>query len=65
VNKKVLPVWKLAYSFSVYIIFPKKKKKREQHRVLSTSTCDVCMESEEIPHFSMESEDILYVSMES
>jgi hypothetical protein len=43
----------------------KKKKKREQHRVLSTSTCDVCMESEEIPHFSMESEDILYVSMES
>jgi hypothetical protein len=36
VNKKGLPVWKLAYSFSVYIILPgrgqhlKKKKKKEK-----------------------------------
>jgi hypothetical protein len=30
VNKKGLPVWKLAYSFSVYIILPEKKKKKKK-----------------------------------
>jgi hypothetical protein len=45
VNQKGLPVWKLAYSFSVYIILPenthqylfaKKKKKKKKKKMGAT-----------------------------